>query len=245
MRLDRSDYLVIPEQLDAYEYMYTSPLMAYRDEIAAALNSTEIAPEYLVWGVIEEQTTRILILKKRPRGDASKEGLDVFPRTWGTSAQVIGRDFKGAFVVADKLWSPIQADATSAILFTYKNYNILKLGDVYLGIAQELGKVDLEAVMAKMIPAPPTGQFIVAPDIASLERAIDASILACQSLPAKIPVLLYTYKTYHIIHAGQLYVGVAWDVGQIDVDAVWQMHAPRPPDSKFIVAESIPVLEAK
>ena len=148
-------------------------------------------------------------------------------------------------MVADKLRSPIQADATSVILFTYKNYNILKLGEVYLGIAQELGDVDLEAVMAKMIPAPPTGQFIVAPDIASLERAIDASILACQSLPAKKPVLLYTYKTYHMIHVGQLYVGVAWDVGRIDVDAVLANTVPRPADSKFIVAQSIPSLEAK
>ncbi len=243
--LSRSDYLVIPEQLNAYEYMYTSPLMAYRDEIAAAVNSTEIAQDYLVWGVIEEKTTRILILKKRARGDTSSEGLDVFPRTWGTSAQVIGRDFKGAYVVADKLRSPIQADATSVILFTRKNYNILKLGDVYLGIAQELGPVDLEAVMARKTPAPTTGQFIVAPDIASLERAIDASILACQSLPAKRPVLLYTYKTFHIIHAGLLYVGVAWDVGRLDVDAALADSRLRPPDSKFIVAESIPSLEAK
>jgi hypothetical protein len=242
--LARSDYLVIPERLGAYEYMFTSPLMAYRDEIAAAVNSPDIAPDYVVWGVIEEQFTRVLILKKRLSGDSS-DGLDAFPRTWGTSAQIIGRDFRGAFIVADKLRSPIQADATSVILFTYKNYNVLKLGDIYLGIAQELGAIDLEAVMAKIIAAPPTGQFIVAPDIASLEHAIDASILACQSLPAKKPVLLYTYKTYSIIHSGQLYVGVAWDVGRIDVDAVLANIVPRPPDSKFIVAQSIPNLEAR
>ena len=33
--------------------------MAYRDEIAAAVNSVEIAPDYLVWGVIEEKPTRV------------------------------------------------------------------------------------------------------------------------------------------------------------------------------------------
>ncbi len=242
--LARSDYLVVPEQVSAYEYMYTSPVMAYRDEIAAAINSAEVAPDYLVWGVIEERPTRVLILKKRQRGE-SDEGLDAFPRTWGTSAQVIGREFKGAVVAADKLRSPVQSNATQVLMSVYKNYNILRVGGLYVGIAQELGDIDLGAVMAKAIPAPPTGQFVLASNIASLERAIDASILACPARPAKKPLLLYTYKTYTIVHAGELYVGVAWDVGRIDIDAALANTGPRPPAEKFIVAESIPSLEAK
>jgi len=238
-----ADFVVIPERVNAYDQIWSSPIVAYRDDIVAALNSPETAPDYLVWGVIDERETRVLILKKRdPR--QSDEGLEPFPRTWGTPAQVIGRDFRGALMLTPQLRSPIQANTTTVILFTYRNFNILKLGDLYLAIAQELGAIDLEAILAKMIPAP-TGQFIVAADVASLERAIDASILACQSLPARTPVLLYTYKTYKIVHAGHFYVGIAWDVGQIDVDAALANRAPRPPESKFIVAESIPSLKAK
>jgi len=238
-----ADFVVIPERVDAYEQMWSSPIVAYRDDIVAALNSPAIAPDYLVWGVVDEKDTRALVLRKRDP-DRSDEGLEPFPRTWGTPAQVIGRDFRGALVVAPQLRSPVQADATFT-LFTHGNYNVLKVGDLYLGIAQELDDVDLEAIMAKMIPAPPNGQFIVASDVASLERAIDASIPACQSLPSKRPVLLYTYKTYQVVHAGRFYVGVAWDVGQIDVDAALANRAPRPPEAKFIVAESIPSLKAK
>ena len=119
----KSDYLVIPEQLDAYKKMWPSPIVTYRNEIATILNSTEAAPEYLVWAVIEEEPTRVLVLKRR-EGIESDEKLEPFPRTWGTSSQVVGRQFRGAFVVPRRSRSEIEVDAAPELLYTDGNYNV-------------------------------------------------------------------------------------------------------------------------
>ena len=229
--------------MSAYDEIWSSPIVAYRDEIVAAVNSPEVAPEYLVWGIIEERDTRVLVLKRRNPGK-SDGGLEPFPRTWGLPAEeLIGRDFRGALAAVDKLRSPI-LDADPVLLFSYKNFNVIRYGKVYVGVARELGKLDVEAVMANLSPFPPAGQFIVTPDLTSLEEAIDASILTCPPSYAKKPVLLFTYKTYNVVHAQDRYVGIANDVGAIDVDVVLSNMAPRPPAEKFIVADSIARLES-
>ena len=97
--LQTADFIVIPERLDAFRIMWPSPMVAYRKDIAAALNSPEIAPDYDVWAIVDERPyTRVLILKKHDQR-AADESLEQFPRTWGTSSQIVGRDFKGALVV--------------------------------------------------------------------------------------------------------------------------------------------------
>ena len=105
--------MVIPERLEALGSLWPSPMVAYRNDIASAVNSPKIAPDYRVWAIIDEKPyTRVLILKKQDP-QAPDSGLELFPRTWGTAAQVIGRDFKGALIVGQKPWWQYDANAAS------------------------------------------------------------------------------------------------------------------------------------
>lgn len=122
-----ADYVVIPERLAALGEIWPSPMSAYYKDVAAALNSPEIAPDYLVWGVIEE-STRVLVLKRR-RADKTDSGLELFPRTWGTPAQVIGRDFKGALVAArTQLWQ-VDVVAEPELLYSYHGYHVIRVAN--------------------------------------------------------------------------------------------------------------------
>lgn len=171
--LAKADFIVIPEKADAFADIWSSPIVAYHDDIVAAINSPQIAPDYVVWGIIEEPDTRVLVLKKRRAGDAD-DGLEAFPRTWGKPTQVIGRDFKGARIVAARMRRPIDPPSAEPVLVKrYKGYNIVHFEQLYVGVDNEVGAIDVAAVLANKAPRPPSAQFLLANSTVSLEAAID------------------------------------------------------------------------
>lgn len=156
--------------------MWPSPMVAYRKDIAAALNSPEIAPDYDVWAIVDERPyTRVLILKKHDQR-AADESLEQFPRTWGTSSQIVGRDFKGALVVDQRAAWEGDAHAPPQLLYAYRDYNIVRVGRAYVGAAQDLGPTDINAVLIGTSSRPPLQKFILARDPARLKAAIDACL---------------------------------------------------------------------
>jgi hypothetical protein len=123
--LENSGYLIIPERLDAFQDLWPSPIVAHRKALAAALNSQETAPDFLVWAVIEEETTRVLVLKK-PDGAESDADLEPLPRNWGAADQEIGREFKGAIVVRRRpLW---QFGASARLPVSYARAPAIRAG---------------------------------------------------------------------------------------------------------------------
>ena len=172
--LASSDFVVIPERLEALETLWPSPMVAYRNDIAAAVNSPDIAPDYRVWAIIDERPyTRVLILKKEDP-QAPDSGLELFPRTWATAAQVIGRGFKGALVVGQKAWWQADANALPRLLYAYENYNVVRVGQLYIGAAHAMGPANINAILTNTVPRPPFDQFIIAHDAGRLHAAIDA-----------------------------------------------------------------------
>ncbi|HTV29678.1 MAG TPA: hypothetical protein VMF32_18050, partial [Xanthobacteraceae bacterium] len=166
----KADYIVIPEQLDGFMRMWPSATVAYRKDIAAALNSPE-APEYFVWGVVEENRSRILVLKKRAttRPDA---GLEVFPKTWGTAQQAIGEEFRGAIVVKQKPLWPLDLEAAPELLYSYHHFNVVRLGSLYVGVAQDAGPMDIRSALGGALSVP-AGKLIIEHDPARLKYKID------------------------------------------------------------------------
>jgi len=125
--------------------------------------------------------------------------------------------------------------ATARRLFYYKNYDIVRLGDSYVGVAQDLGPVDVAAIIANKAPRPPATKFIVSNDIGSLQATLDR-------FPPMIP--LYYYKNYRVVRFGASYVGVAQELGPIDVAAIMANTASRPPATQFIVSNDLKSLQA-
>ena len=170
----RADFIVIPERLEAFQIMWASPITGYHEEIAAALNSREVAPDYEVWAVVDEgPSTRVLILRRRP-SHAPDSGLEHFPRTWGSSDQIIGRGFKGAIEVTQRPWWEDDAATPPRLLYAYNGYNLIRLGRLYIAAAHDLGPMDITPVLTGAAPRPPSRKFIAARDISQLKRAVDA-----------------------------------------------------------------------
>ena len=174
----KADFIVIPERLEAFQLMWASPMTGYHEEIAAALNSREVAPDYGVWAVVDEApSTRVLILRRR-HSQAPDDGLEQFPRTWGSSAQDIGRDFKGAIEVTQQPWWKDDAATPPELLYAYSGYNLIRLGRLYIAAAHDLGPMDINPVLTGAAPRPPSRKFIAARDISQLKRAVDACTVA-------------------------------------------------------------------
>jgi hypothetical protein len=171
--LSKSDFVVIPEQLEAYEALEPSPIVAHRNDIAAALNSPEISPEFLVWAVIDEYATRVLVLKRRD-GSEADANLEPFPRTWGSPSQIVGREFKGALVVHRRSQTQIEADAAPRLLYSEGIYNVVRVGDLYVAVSQQLGPLDVRDVLQNRGPRPPAQKFLVAHDISRLKVMMHA-----------------------------------------------------------------------
>ena len=66
--------------------------------------------------------------------------------------------------------------ATPELLYAYKGYNVVRLGELYIGVAQELGPMDIRDVLENATPRPPAEKFIVARDISSLDATIDTFV---------------------------------------------------------------------
>jgi hypothetical protein len=165
--LKEAEFVVIPETLGAYDEIWPCAIVAYHQDIADAINSAE-APDYVVWATVEDNNTRALILKRREASDTS---FDVFPRTWGTSKQIIGRTFKGAFNVSTK---PVGGPGTSSVtvLFSLNGYNIMRVGSRYVAASQRVGALDPSAILSGAAPRPRPSDFIVATDLESLRSEI-------------------------------------------------------------------------
>lgn len=123
---------------------------------------------------------------------------------------------------------------TLQVICTYKGYNVLRLGESYFVLAQELGAIDLPAIVAHQAPPPPATKFMVASDVSGLK-----AILKRFANAGEPPKLLYDYKGYNVLRAGQFYVAVSQALGDINVLAVLTHTVPSPPPERFIVAGDI------
>jgi hypothetical protein len=168
-----ADLVVIPEQLDGFTRMWDSAIVEFRQDIADAVNSPEIAPDYGVWAIVDDLRTRVLILQRRSRGKPD-DGLTAFPRTWGTSAQVIGRDFPGAYLVRKKPTWQSSATSLPQLLYAYGDYNLVRVGQFYVAAAHDLGPLNINDILTNKAPRPVASKFIVTRNIASLKAAVDA-----------------------------------------------------------------------
>jgi hypothetical protein len=128
------------------------------------------------------------------------------------------------------------------LLYAYKDYNVIRAGEFYIGVAQDLGQMDVDAVLANTAPRPPSEKFITARSTPDLEAAIDR--YAKQADAEAPPELLYAYKGYNIVRAGEHYIAVAQELGPMDVRDVLKSVIARPPAQKFIIAHDTSSLEA-
>jgi hypothetical protein len=124
--------------------------------------------------------------------------------------------------------------ATLQALCTYKGYNVVRFRESYFVLAQELGAIDLPAIMAHEAPRPPAAKFMVASDVSSLKAILGGFANADEPLK-----LLYDYNGYNVLRVGKFYVAVARSLGDIDVPAVLARTAASPPPERFIVAHDI------
>jgi len=125
------------------------------------------------------------------------------------------------------------ANVQPLALYRYENYNIVGIGDLYVALAQELGSLDILALLAEHGSGPPPEKLMIALEPAALEAAIGA-YLKTAAKPA--PRLLCAYRGYNIVEVGTRFVGVAQELGPLDVAAVLAGDASYPPESKFLVA---------
>jgi hypothetical protein len=168
-----ADLVVIPEQLDGFTRMWDSAIVKFRRDIAEAVNSSEVSPDYGVWAIVEDLRTRVLILKRRGRGEPD-DGLTAFPRTWGTPAQVIGRDFPGAYLVKQRPSWQSSAESLPQLLYAYRDYNLVRVGQFYVAAAHDLGPLNINDILTKKVPRPVASKFIVTRNITNLKAAVDA-----------------------------------------------------------------------
>lgn len=64
---------------------------------------------------------------------------------------------------------------TPTLLYVYDFYNVVRVGQLFVGVSRELGELDVGAVLTNAAPRPSAEKFIVAHNIASLKEAIDAT----------------------------------------------------------------------
>ena len=129
--------------------------------------------------------------------------------------------------------------ATLQVLCTYKGYNVIRSGDSYFVIAQELGAIDLPAIIAHEAPPPVATKFMVASNLSRVK-----AILEAYANTDEPPKLLYDYYGYNVLRVGQFYVAVSQALGDIDVLAVLTHTAASPPPERFLVAHDIWSLKA-
>ena len=87
------------------------------------------------------------------------------------SEREIARD--ASTLQSDTCTKAAEVSATPQLLYAYKDYNIVRAGEFYVGVAQELGPMDVDAVLTNAVSRPPATKFIVSDDTSSLESAID------------------------------------------------------------------------
>lgn len=111
---------------------------------------------------------------------------------------------------------------------------MVRFGEPYFVIAQELGAVDLPAIMTHEAPRPPAKKFMVVSDLLSLKAILETFANADEP-----PRLLYDYYGYNVLRVGEFYVAVSQALGDINVLAVLTHTAPSPPPERFFVARNI------
>jgi hypothetical protein len=124
--------------------------------------------------------------------------------------------------------------ATLRVLCTYKGYNVVRFGQSYFVLAQDLGAVDLSAIMKHEAPRPPATKFMVASDVSGLKAILERFANADEP-----PKLLYDFYGYNVLHVGQFYVAVSQALGDINVVAVLTHTVASPPPERFIVAHDL------
>lgn len=130
----------------------------------------------------------------------------------------------------------LAARAAPELLYAYKDYDVIRAGELYVGVAQDVGPIDVDAVLANIAPRPPDDKFIIADDSSSLKAKID--VYAKEAKAKALPESLYAYRGYDAIRSGEVYFGVAKEPSPMDVRGVLT-NAVRPPRSEnFLIANS-------
>ena len=65
---------------------------------------------------------------------------------------------------------------TPQLLYAHKGYNVIRTGELYVAVAQELGPMDVRDVLTNAMRRPPSKKFLIAKDTSGLETAIDAAV---------------------------------------------------------------------
>ena len=67
-------------------------------------------------------------------------------------------------------------DAIPMLESSYRNYNIVRIGPVYVAVAQDLGLIDIPAILSGASARPPEGKFMLGSDSHELVHAIDRAL---------------------------------------------------------------------
>ena len=86
--------------------------------------------------------------------------LQLFPAP--NSEREIARN--ASTLQSDTCTNAAEVSATPELLYAYKDYDIVRAGEVFVGVAQELGTIDVDAVLTNAVPRPPATKFIVSND---------------------------------------------------------------------------------
>jgi len=81
-----------------------------------------------------------------------------------------------------------KGDQAPRLLDTFKGYNVVRVAQLYVAAAQDLGPIDIAAILANTLPRPPAEKFIIGHDRSSLDAAIDAHVKEAAKRTATITV---------------------------------------------------------
>ena len=87
-----------------------------------------------------------------------------------------------------------EVSVTPQLLYAHKDYNITRAGEFYVGVAQELGPTDVDAVLTHAVPRPPATKFIVSNDTSSLESAIDQYVKDTGAPHTRLPASMISMR---------------------------------------------------
>ena len=101
-------------------------------------------------------------------------------------------------------------------------------------ISEDLGAIDLPAIIAHQVPPPVATKFMVASSLSRLKAILEAYVDTDEP-----PKLLYDYYGYNVLRVGQFYVAIAQSLGDINVLAVLTHATASPPPERFLIAHNI------
>ena len=131
-----------------------------------------------------------------------------------------------------------------------RSFNIVRYGDQYVAVAQELGTVEVSEIMLGRASRPPATKFILGRTLEELEPKIAAADALrhrdappMTNLQERVPRLVGESRSFNIVRYGDQYFAVAQELGTVEVAEIMLGRASRPPATKFILGRSLEELE--